>query len=145
IGAKARGVSFTSAAAALRGLFDGTVMAIVDTSAIAAATDFPVLAALSEERMRTLPNVHTMKELGYAATGFLAGGVIASASISVAAADTLEKTCAGATASAEYKAVAARMNIEARYLPGEDFRKLIAADWAANGETLARSGLAASK
>ena len=145
IGAKARGVSFTSAAAALRGLFDGTVMAIVDTSAIAAATDFPVLAALSEERMRTVPDVRTMKELGYVATGFLAGGLIAPASITAAAADMLEKACAGATASAEYKAVAARMNIEARYLPGEDFRKLIAVDWAANGETLARSGLAAGK
>jgi tripartite-type tricarboxylate transporter receptor subunit TctC len=145
IGAKAREVSFTSAAAALRGLFDGTVMAIVDTSAIAAATDFPVLAALSEERMRTLPDVRTMKELGYAATGFLAGGVIAPASISTAVADTLEKACAGGTASAEYKAVAGRMNIEARYLPAEDFRKLIATDWAANGEILARSGLAAGK
>lgn len=145
IGAKARGVSFISGASALRALFDGSVMAIIETPGVATATDFTVLAALSEERIGTLPAVRTMKEFGYPATASLDGGIIAPANIPPEAADRLEKACAEATASADYKAVAKRTNIEARHAPGEAFKKMIEADWAANAEALARAGLATGK
>jgi tripartite-type tricarboxylate transporter receptor subunit TctC len=145
IGAKGRGVAFSSGAAALRALFDGSVMAIIETPGVATATDFTVLAALSEERIGTLPAVRTMKEVGYPATASLYGGIIAPAGVSPEAADRLEKACAEATASADYKGVAERTNLEARHAAGEAFRKMIEADWAANGETLARAGLATGK
>jgi tripartite-type tricarboxylate transporter receptor subunit TctC len=86
-----------------------------------------------------------MKELGYPATAFTAGGVLAPGSTPVAAVDTLEKACAGATASAEYKAIAARLNVEARYLRGEAFRKLFAADSVENADAIRRAGLAGTK
>ena len=41
---------------------------------------------------------------------------------------TLEKACADEQR-AEYKAIAARLNVEARYLPGEAFRKLFDAEF----------------
>jgi tripartite-type tricarboxylate transporter receptor subunit TctC len=145
IGANARGVPFTSGAAALRALFDGTVMAIIETPGVATATDFPVLAALSEERIGTLPAVRTMKEVGYPATAFLAGGIIAPANVTVEVADRLEKACAEAAASADYKSIAARTNIEARHLAGEAFKKMMEKDWAENDETLARAGLRGPK
>jgi tripartite-type tricarboxylate transporter receptor subunit TctC len=145
IDANGRGVSFTSGAAALRALFDGGVVAMVETPAVAPATDFPVLAALSEERMQALPDVRTLKELGYPATAFIAGGLVAPANIPAAAAEALDKACAAATASPEYKTMARRLNIEARYLSGEDFRKLIEKDRAENGEIIARAGLSRAK
>ena len=145
IGANGRGVSFASGAAALRALFDGSVMTMVETPAVAPATDFPVLAALSEERMQALPDVRTLKELGYAATAFIAGGLVAPANIPAAAAGALEKACAAATASPEYKTMAGRLNIQPRYLSGEDFRKLVEKEWAETGEIIARAGLAGAK
>jgi tripartite-type tricarboxylate transporter receptor subunit TctC len=86
-----------------------------------------------------------MRELGRPATAFTAGGVIAPASTPLAAVDALEKACAEATARAEYKAIAARLNVEACYLPGEAFRKLFNEDSAENADAIRRSGLAASK
>jgi len=145
MGANARAIPFNGPAATLRALFDGAVMAIIETPAASTATDFPVLAALSDERIGTLPNLRTMKELGYPATAFLAGGLIAPAGIADAAADRLEKACAEAVASPAYKTIAARLNIEPRYLPGDGFRKLIEAESAANAQIIARAGLSAAK
>jgi hypothetical protein len=47
--------------------------------------------------------------------------------------------------SAESKAAGARLKVETRYLPGEDFRKIFEADSAKNAEIIARAGLTASK
>jgi tripartite-type tricarboxylate transporter receptor subunit TctC len=58
---------------------------------------------------------------------------------------TLEKACAEATARAEYQTIAARLNVEARYLPGDTFRKLFDADSIDNAEAIKRAGLAANK
>jgi tripartite-type tricarboxylate transporter receptor subunit TctC len=142
IGADGLGVPFTGAGPMAQALLSGTVMAITETPAVAAASNLPVLAALSDERIAALPDVPTMKELGHAATSFTAGGVIAPANMPVAAAATLEKACADATGRAEYKTIATRLNVEARYLPGEAFRKLFDEDSVENAEALKRSGLA---
>jgi len=113
--------------------------------AVAAASNLPVLAALSEARIAALPDVRTMKELGFPAASFTAGGLIAPASTSAAALATLEKACADATARAEYKAIAARLNVEARYLPGDAFRTLFEADSIDNAAAIRGAGLATSK
>jgi tripartite-type tricarboxylate transporter receptor subunit TctC len=116
ISAEGLGVPFTGAGPMAQALLSGTVMAIVETPAVAAASNLPVLAALSEARIAALPDVRTMKELGFPAASFTAGGLTAPASTSAAALATLEKACADATARAEYKAIAARLNVEARML-----------------------------
>jgi tripartite-type tricarboxylate transporter receptor subunit TctC len=121
------------------------VMAITETPAVAAASNLPLLAALSEERIAALADVRTMKELGYPAVSFTAGGLIAPAGTSPTVLATLEQACADATARAEYKTIAARLNVEARYLPGDAFRKLFDADSIENAETIRDAGLAASK
>jgi hypothetical protein len=41
--------------------------------------------------------------------------------------------------------IAARLNVEARYLPGDTFRKLFDADSIDNAEAIKRAGLAANK
>src|SRR5262249_38951343 len=55
----------------------GTAMATTSTPAVALAGNLQVLAALSDERIVTLPAVPTMRELGFPAEGFTAGGLIA--------------------------------------------------------------------
>src|SRR5262252_10664020 len=74
IGAEGLGVPFTGAGPMAQALLSGTVMAISETPAVAAASNLPVLAALSEARIAALPDVRTMKELGFPAASFTAGG-----------------------------------------------------------------------
>jgi tripartite-type tricarboxylate transporter receptor subunit TctC len=145
IGAEGLGVPFTGAGPMAQALLSGTVMAIAETPAVAAASNLPVLAALSEARIAALPDVRTMKELGFPAASFTAGGLIAPASTSPAALATLEKACADATARAEYKTIAVRLNVEARYLPGNAFRTLFEADSIDNAAAIRGAGLATSK
>jgi hypothetical protein len=54
----------------------------------------------------------------------------------------LENACAQATARGEYKSIAGRLNVEARYLPGDAFRNLFAADSIENADAVQRAGLA---
>jgi tripartite-type tricarboxylate transporter receptor subunit TctC len=145
IGAEGLGVPFTGAGPMAQALLSGTVMAIAETPAVAAASNLPVLAALSDARIAALPDVRTMKEFGFPAASFTAGGLIAPASTSATALATLEKACADATARAEYKAIAARLNVEARYLPGDAFRTLFEADSIDNAAAIRGAGLATSK
>jgi tripartite-type tricarboxylate transporter receptor subunit TctC len=142
IGADGLGVPFTGAGPMAQALLSGTVMAITETPAVAAASNLPVLAALSDARIPALPDVPTMTELGYPAASFTAGGLVAPAGTSPAALSTLENACAQATARDEYKAIAARLNVEARYLPGDAFRDLFAADSIENADAVQRAGLA---
>ena len=140
IGADGLGVPFTGAGPMAQALLSGTVMAITETPAVAAASNLPILAALSETRLAALPDVPTMKELGQPATSFTAGGVIVPGNTPPAVVATLEQACADATARPEYKAIAARLNVEARYLPGAAFRKLFDADSIENADAVKRMG-----
>jgi tripartite-type tricarboxylate transporter receptor subunit TctC len=145
IGADGLGVPFTGAGPMAHALLSGTVMAITETPAVAGASNLPVLAVLSGSRIPALPDVRTMKELGYSTAAFTAGGVLAPAATPVVAVERLEKSCAAATASAEYKAIAARVNVDARHLSSEAFRKLFEMDSAENAEAIKQAGLAAIK
>jgi len=138
IGADGLGVPFTGAGPMAQALLNGTVMAITETPAVAAASNLPILAALSETRLASLPDVPTMKELRHPATSFTAGGVIAPGKTPPAVVATLEKACADATARPEYRAIAARLNVEARYLPGPGFRKLFEVDSLDNAAAVKR-------
>jgi tripartite-type tricarboxylate transporter receptor subunit TctC len=140
--AEGLGVPFTGAGPMAQALLSGTVMAITETPAVAAASNLPLLAALSETRIPALPDVPTMKELGYPAVSFTAGGLLAPSGTSPILVTSLEKACAEATARPEYKAIATRLNVEARYLPGDAFRKLFDADSIENAETIKGAGLA---
>jgi tripartite-type tricarboxylate transporter receptor subunit TctC len=120
-------------------------MAITETPAVAAASNLPVLAVLSDARIAALADVPTMRELGYPAESFTAGGIIMPANAPREVIALLEKACAQATASAEYRAVLERLNVEARYLPGEAFRTLFEEDSVRSADAIRRAGLAGSK
>ena len=145
IGADGLGVPFTGAGPMAQALLSGTVMAITETPAVAAASNLPVLAALSQTRIAALADVPTMQELGYPATSFTAGGLIGPGNTSAAIAGVLEKACADATAREEYKTIAGRLNVEARYLPGAAFRALFDVDSIENADAIRRSGLTTNR
>src|SRR5207247_194681 len=106
------------------------------TPAVAAASNLPVLAALSEERIATLPALPTMRELGSPAEAFTAGGLIAPGATRDDVVAALEKACAQAAASAEYKTIVERLNVTPRYLPGAAFRDLFDRDSIRNADAI---------
>jgi tripartite-type tricarboxylate transporter receptor subunit TctC len=140
IGADGLGVPFTGSGPLAQALLSGTIMAIAETPAVAQASNLPILAALSDTRIGALPDVLTMKELGHPATAFTAGGVIAPGATPPDVVASLEKACADATARPEYRTIADRLNVEARYLPGAGFRGLFDADSVANADAVHRIG-----
>lgn len=142
LGIEALGVPFQGAGPMAQALLSGTVHAITETPAVATASNLTVLAALARERIPSLPDVPTMKELGYPAEGFTAGGLIVPKEAPADAVAALEKACATATATPEYKAIAARLNAEPRHLGPAAFRKLFEEDSARNADALKRAGLA---
>src|SRR5262249_38601880 len=77
IGADGLGVPFTGAGPTAQALHGGAVTATPETPACATASNLPFLAALADTRIAALPDVPTMRELGYPATSFTAGGMIA--------------------------------------------------------------------
>src|SRR5437870_7224071 len=79
IGVDALGVPFQGAGPMSHALLSGTVMAITETPSVARASNLPILAALSDQRIPALPDVPTMRELGFPAEAFTAGGLIAPA------------------------------------------------------------------
>jgi len=141
IDAQGLGVPFAGAGPMAQALLSGTVMAITETPAVAAASNLTLLAVLSETRIPAIADVPTMRELGYAAQSFTAGGLLAPSGASPAVLAILEKGCAEATARSDYKAIAARLNVEARYLPGDAFRKLFEADSIENADAIRSASL----
>src|SRR5580765_2222818 len=105
IGADGLGVPFQGAGPMSHALLGGTIMAITESPAVARASNLPILAAISDERLAGLSDVPSMKELGYPAVGFSAGGLIVPAKTPDAAVAVLEKACATAAAAPEYKAI----------------------------------------
>jgi tripartite-type tricarboxylate transporter receptor subunit TctC len=145
IGADGLGVPFQGAGPMSHALLGGTIMAITESPAVAKASNLPVLAAVSEERIAGLPDVPTMKELGYPAVGFSAGGLIVPAKTPDAVVAVLEKACAAAAAATDYKAIAERLGAEPRYLPGAAFRKMFEQDSIASAEAIKSAGLGANR
>jgi tripartite-type tricarboxylate transporter receptor subunit TctC len=145
IGADGLGVPFQGAGPMSHALLGGTIMAITESPAVANASNLPILAAISDERIAGLPNVPTMKELGFPAQGFSAGGLIVPAKTPDAAVDTLEKACAKAAAAPEYKAIVERLGAEARYLPGAEFRKMFEQDSIASADAIRGAGLGTNR
>jgi tripartite-type tricarboxylate transporter receptor subunit TctC len=139
---QALGVPFQGAGPMSQALLGGTVMAIAETPAVAQAANLPILAALTDERISVLPDVPTMKELGFPAQGFTAGGLIALKDTPADVAATLEKACEKAVTSSEYKVIAARLKAEPRYLPGPAFRLLFDVDSKSAAAAIKDAGLA---
>jgi tripartite-type tricarboxylate transporter receptor subunit TctC len=140
---KAEGVHvpFTGAGPMAQAMLAGTVMAMSESTAVAKASNLNVLAVQTSERIPSLPNVPTMKELGFPSQAFSAGGLIVPAATPDAVVARLEKACADAVASEPYKAATEKLNATARFLSGKDFRKMFDDDSVANAEAVKKAGI----
>jgi tripartite-type tricarboxylate transporter receptor subunit TctC len=134
-------VPFTGAGPMSQAMLAGTVMAISESTAVAKASNLVVLATQTSERIAALPDVPTMRELGYPSEAFSAGGLVVPASTPDAVVARLEKACGEAVASEGYKAATIKLNAMARYLPGPAFRKMFDEDSVRNAAAVQAAGL----
>jgi len=140
---KAEGVHvpFTGAGPMSQAMLGGTVMAMVESPAVAKASNLKVLATLAKSRLAALPDVPTMAELGYPAEAFTAGGIIVPAKTPDAVVARLQRACAEAVASEGYKSTSDRLNAVARYLPEAEFKALYEADSVRNAAAVKQAGI----
>lgn len=134
-------VPFTGAGPMSQAMLAGTVMAMSESTAVAKASSLVVLAAQTAERIAALPDVPTMRELGFPSEAFSAGGLIVPAATPDAVVARLQKACAEAVASDGYKGATEKLNAIARYLPGPGFRKMFDEDSVRNAEAVKAAGL----
>ena len=132
---------YTGAGPMAQAMLAGTVMAMSESTAVAKASNLTVLAVQTSERIPSLPNVPTMKELGFPSEAFSAGGLIVPAATPDAVVARLEKACADAVAAEPYKAATEKLNATARFLSGKDFRKMFDEDSVANAEAVKKAGI----
>ena len=69
-------VPFTGAGPMSQAMLAGTVMAMSESTAVAKASNLVVLAAQTKDRIPSLPDVPTMRELGFPSEAFSAGGLV---------------------------------------------------------------------
>jgi putative tricarboxylic transport membrane protein len=148
-GAAFRLVHLEGGAAQLKEVMAGNIDAAFDNVGTimtrAKSGEVRALAVMDDARSKFLPDVPTMKELGYPAEAFTAGGLIAPAGTPPEVVAALEKACAQATAAPEYKAIVERLNAEPRYLPGEAFRAMFDADSVRSADAIKGAGLAGNR
>ena len=130
IGADGLGVPFTGAGPMAQALLCGTVMAITETPAVAAASNLPILAALSETRLTALPEC--ADDEGAPSPGQRVHGWRRDRARQYAArgGGHAGEGLRGRDRAAGIQDHRRRLNVEARYLPGAAFRKLFEVDFA---------------
>jgi tripartite-type tricarboxylate transporter receptor subunit TctC len=134
-------VPFTGAGPMSQAMLGGTVMVMSESTAVAKASNLTVLAAQTKDRLSALPDVPTMRELGYPSEAFSAGGLIVPAKTPDAVVKKIEKACEAAVASEGYKAATEKLNAVARYLPEAEFKKMFEQDSVQNADAVKKAGL----
>lgn len=123
-------VPYKSAAPAMQGLIGGEVDLIVASPASLAAHmeagRIRPLAVSSPQRLEIMPNVPTMKEIGYPDFSAVAWfGVLGPANMDPAVADKVHAMVTEAVKSPEFKKLAARLQLESPPLSREEFKELV--------------------
>ena len=128
-GAKFKYVSFKSGSEAGTAVAGGHIQVTTENHSEVAAhlesKKVRVLAVTGEKRMAALPNVPTMKELGYPIVVGTGRGVAMPAGASREAATTVENMLRRAMATKQWKDYSANNNFEENFLDGAQFRKYI--------------------
>jgi tripartite-type tricarboxylate transporter receptor subunit TctC len=136
-------IPFAGAGPMAQAILGGTVSVMAESPAIATANDLPILAVFAAKRLPSLPNVPTMKELGYDINAFSAGGLIVPANTPDAVVTKLEGACAKSVESDGFQATMKQIKATSRYLPPKGFRDLAIEDSANMRAMIQGAGLLA--
>ena len=100
------------------------------TSAVASAHHLKQLAVAADSRATEAPGTPTFTELGYKVVWSIMGGLIAPKGLNPAAKTAIESACADGMKTPHYLATLKTLQAGPEYLSGDDFRKLMVAEYA---------------
>jgi tripartite-type tricarboxylate transporter receptor subunit TctC len=141
LGSEGVHLPFPGAGPMVQAVLGGTAMITIESPAVATANNLPIFAVFSENRVASMPNVPTAKELGIDLKGFSAGGLMVPAGTPDAVVEKLDAACSKAVKAPEFEATMKKLNAAIRYLPSKEFQKLFTDDSARNFETIKRAGM----
>ena len=141
IGAEGVHLPFPGAGPMVQALLGGTALMSIESPAVAAANNLPILGVFASSRLASMPNVPTMQELGLDLKAFSAGGLIVPAGTPDAVVAKLDSACSKAVAADSFQATMKKLNAAVRHLPSKEFREMFADDSKRNLETIRRAGM----
>ncbi len=127
---------------AVADLLGGHVDLYLGTNAAATRSGLRRLAVASAERPADMPDVPTLRELGYDVTWSIIGGMLAPAAIRDEHRQRLEQACEHAASTDSYRNALANLNILPVYADGEAFRETLEREAKMNRSLLDSVGLA---
>ncbi|QJT08791.1 Bug family tripartite tricarboxylate transporter substrate binding protein [Oceanidesulfovibrio marinus] len=126
---------------AMKSLASGVIQFYADTPPILQQYDVKALAAFTEERIPSLPDVPTMKELGYDLQFSVWRGIFAPKGTSP---EIIEKVAAAskkAVESPKFQEMAKKLKTDPKYMGPQEFSKFVASEFTKNGKILESAGL----
>jgi len=107
----------------------------------AKAQGFRILATFAGERQPEIPDVPTVKELGYDVVNSAFGGVFAPRGVPADVAAKLEGACEKIVADERYRKAVVQASQQPVFRKGADFAKLLADDYAIKGDIVKRANI----
>ena len=137
-------VPFDGGTAANAALLGGHIDAIPDTASWidhVEAGDFRMLAMFSDQRLKSHPDVPTLRDLGYdfGATSWL--GLATSKGLDPAIQKKFDKIIAEAVKDSEYQAIVAKVLKRVEYRNSSDFRAMVTDQYQKIGKVMKAEGL----
>ena len=109
----------------------------------AKAQGFRPLATFAEARQGEIPDMPTVKELGYPVVSSAFGGLFAPKGLSADIAKKVDAACAKIVADERFQKAVRQASQEPVYRNGADFARILAADYAIKGNIVKRAGIKA--
>lgn len=141
LGVKARHMPDKGTGPAMKSLAGGVIHFFADTPPLLQKYDLKALAAFTAERIPSLPDVPTMKELGYDLQFSVWRGLFAPAGTSPEIVETLSRACAEAVNSPEFQEMAGKLKTDPLCMDKDRFGQFVASEFEKNGEILKAAGL----
>ena len=107
----------------------------------AKAQGFRILATFAGERQPEIPDVPTVKELGYDVVNSAFGGVFAPRGVPADVAAKLEGACEKIVADERYRKAVVQASQQPVFRKGADFAKLLSDDYAIKGDIVKRANI----
>jgi len=135
------GVPFRGDPQAIVALKGGEIDAAMMNIGGAKAQGFRILATFADARQAEIPDVPTVKELGYPVVSSAFGGLFAPRGLPPEIAKKAEAACEKVANDESYRQAVRQASQQPVWRSGADFAKLLADDYAIKGDIVRRAGI----
>ncbi|MBO0663130.1 tripartite tricarboxylate transporter substrate binding protein [Jiella sp. MQZ9-1] len=140
-GLKAVHLPFKGTGPAMNAMAGGEIDLFADTATVLEGNDVTALAVFAPERLKTYPDIPTMKELGYDLDFSVWQGLVAPKGLPKDLQQKYAEACQKAIATDRFKSLAEKTNTGIKYRGPDAFEAFVAENTKKNRKILAEAGL----